>query len=44
MEAAHYTEASQDKAWVEAMKVKLKALQDNKTWEMVNLPKDKKSI
>lgn len=44
VEPASYYEAARDKRWVEAMQTEIKALEDNKTWELVPLPKGKKAI
>lgn len=38
------SEALGNKEWEEAMKVEMEALQKNKTWEMVELPKGKKPV
>jgi len=43
-EPATYAEAAQDARWVDAMQNEIKALEDNKTWELVDLPKNKKAI
>lgn len=37
-EPQSYTEASKDPGGVEAMKLEIKALQDNHTWDIVSLP------
>nr|XP_009799049.1 PREDICTED: uncharacterized protein LOC104245181 [Nicotiana sylvestris] len=37
-EPQSYTEAAQDPSWIEAMQAEIKALQENNTWEIVNLP------
>ncbi|XP_075095421.1 uncharacterized protein LOC142173696 [Nicotiana tabacum] len=44
VEPANYYEAAKDKRWVEAMQTEIKALKDNKTWELVPFPKGKKAI
>lgn len=44
VEPANYEEAANDKRWVQAMKTEIQALEDNKTWELVPLPKGKKHI
>ncbi|XP_075095503.1 uncharacterized protein LOC142173754 [Nicotiana tabacum] len=43
-EPQNFTEASRNKRWVEAMKQEIKALEDNMTWEIVDLPKGKNTI
>lgn len=43
-EPQSYEEASQHPLWVEAMQKELKALSDNNTWDLVDLPPDKKAI
>ena len=43
-EPKNFTEASNNPLWVDAMQKELKALNDNKTWEIVDLPKGKKAI
>ncbi|KAH0773178.1 hypothetical protein KY290_010315 [Solanum tuberosum] len=43
-EPATYAEASKEPKWVEAMQAEIKALQDNNTWELVDLPKGKSPI
>nr|XP_009602039.1 uncharacterized protein LOC104097202 [Nicotiana tomentosiformis] len=43
-EPQSFAEASKDKRWVEAMQLEIKALEDNKTWEIVDLPKGKNTI
>lgn len=43
-EPVSYLEASQDVRWVEAMEKELTALNDNGTWDLMPLPKDKKAI
>ncbi|XP_070015759.1 uncharacterized protein [Nicotiana sylvestris] len=43
-EPQSYTEAAQDPSWIEAMQAEIKALQENNTWEIVNLPEGKKPI
>ena len=43
-EPSHYEEACQDEGWVQAMNSEIKALVDNATWEMVDLPPDKKAL
>ncbi|XP_075074566.1 uncharacterized protein LOC142162148 [Nicotiana tabacum] len=39
-----FAETSKDKRWVEATELEIKALENNKTWEIVNLPKGKNII
>nr|XP_016502592.1 PREDICTED: uncharacterized protein LOC107820765 [Nicotiana tabacum] len=39
-----FHEASKDPLWIEAMQTELKALEDNKTWELVALPPGKVHI
>ena len=39
-----YSEALQSAQWVSAMDKKLSALQENNTWELVDLPKGKKAV
>lgn len=39
-----FEEAMEKKEWSEAMKEELAAIQKNETWELVDLPKDKKAI
>lgn len=43
-EPQNYKEASQNPLWVEAMDKELKALADNNTWDIVDLPPGKKPI
>lgn len=43
-EPRNYNEVVCQPIWVEAMQNELKALSDNKMWELVDLPKDKKAI
>lgn len=44
VEPRSYEEAIKDQRWVEAMKMEIKALEDNGTWELVNLPTHKPVI
>ncbi|KAL2941800.1 Retrovirus-related Pol polyprotein from transposon TNT 1-94 [Bienertia sinuspersici] len=44
VEPLTYSEAIKDSRWVEAMNKELKALQDNKTWILMDLPPGKKTI
>jgi hypothetical protein len=37
-EPANYTEAKDDPAWLAAMEQELKAVEQNRTWELVPLP------
>ncbi|GJZ78479.1 retrovirus-related pol polyprotein from transposon TNT 1-94 [Tanacetum coccineum] len=39
-----FKEAIQDSGWCEAMNSELKALEDNDTWEVTDLPPDKRAI
>ncbi|XP_075112694.1 uncharacterized protein LOC142182334 [Nicotiana tabacum] len=39
-----YYEAAKDKRWIEAIQTEIKALEDNKTWEIVPLPHEKRAI
>lgn len=43
-EPGTYAEAAKDPRWMEAMQNEIQALEDNKTWKLVELPKDKKAI
>ena len=43
-EHTSYQEVVHDLRWVEAMRHEIKALEDNHTWEITKLPKDKKAI
>lgn len=43
-EPSHYHDAVKDVRWVEAMKNEIQALEDNHTWIITQLPKDKKAI
>ncbi|XP_075103101.1 uncharacterized protein LOC142177755 [Nicotiana tabacum] len=43
-EPRSFKEACLDKAWVEAMKAEIKTIEDNATWEVVDLPPGKKVI
>ncbi|XP_070002894.1 putative mitochondrial protein AtMg00820 [Nicotiana tabacum] len=43
-EHASYSATAKDTKWVGTMIAEIKALEDNKTWEIVPLPKGKKSI
>ncbi|XP_074277296.1 uncharacterized protein LOC141600938 [Silene latifolia] len=43
-EPSTYAQASTDARWVQAMNQELQALEDNKTWELTNLPSNKKAI
>lgn len=44
IEPRSYEEAVKDKNWIEAMNNELQALEDNKTWKIVDLPKGKRPI
>ncbi|OIT19201.1 hypothetical protein A4A49_61047, partial [Nicotiana attenuata] len=44
IEPKTFLEASSDKRWIEAVKAEIQALEDNKTWELVTLPKGKTPI
>ncbi|KAL2933517.1 Retrovirus-related Pol polyprotein from transposon TNT 1-94 [Bienertia sinuspersici] len=44
IEPRNYSEAKLTPGWIEAMNKELKALEDNCTWEMCDLPKGKKAI
>ncbi|KAH0638973.1 hypothetical protein KY285_035559 [Solanum tuberosum] len=44
IEPASYSEAVKDSRLIEAMQSEIKALEDNKTWELVDLPRGKKAI
>ncbi|KAF3683173.1 putative protein kinase 2B, chloroplastic-like [Capsicum annuum] len=44
VELQSYNEASQDKMWIEAMKQEVKALEDNHTWEVVDMTPEKNII
>lgn len=39
-----FSEASQDPRWVEEMRAEIQALEENKTWEVVQLPPEKSPI
>lgn len=41
IEPKTFKEASKDPRWIEAMKAEISALEENKTWELVPLPKGK---
>ncbi|KAI3516445.1 hypothetical protein L1887_15360 [Cichorium endivia] len=43
-EPKNFSQAMQDTKWVEAMKKEIKALEDNKTWTLQELPKGKRAI
>ncbi|XP_038707314.1 uncharacterized protein LOC120002626 [Tripterygium wilfordii] len=43
-EPKNFTEASKSPHWCEAMKNEINALDENNTWSMVKLPKDRKAI
>nr|XP_033513817.1 uncharacterized protein LOC117278435 [Nicotiana tomentosiformis] len=44
IEHVSFKEASKDSRWIEAMKQEVQALEDNKTWEIVELPPGKQEI
>ncbi|XP_075109162.1 uncharacterized protein LOC142180956 [Nicotiana tabacum] len=44
IELKTFSEASKDNRWIEAMKTEIKALEDNITWDVVDLPKGMKAI
>nr|XP_009629538.1 uncharacterized protein LOC104119673 [Nicotiana tomentosiformis] len=45
MEEPHsFKEAVKDKSWIEAMQQEVKALEDNRTWDVVTLPAGKSTI
>lgn len=39
-----YYEAMKDSRWIKAMSSEIQALEENHTWEIVQLPEDKKAI
>lgn len=43
-EPKSYVEVVKDPKWVQAMQAKIQALQDNKTWEVVQLPEKRSTI
>ncbi|XP_070014714.1 uncharacterized protein [Nicotiana sylvestris] len=43
VETTSYSEAVKDKRWVEATQAEIKALEDNKIWELVSLPQGQKT-
>ncbi|KAJ0703042.1 putative RNA-directed DNA polymerase [Helianthus annuus] len=44
VEPSTYSEAAKDPKWIEAMNLEMEALLRNKTWEMVDLPANRKPI
>lgn len=44
VEPSNYSEAEKHPLWVEVMNKELKALDDNNTWDIVDLPPGKKPI
>lgn len=43
-ESKHFAQAIQDPRWVEAMKAEVKALEENGTWTLQDLPMGKRAI
>ena len=43
-EPSSFIEASRQVEWIEAMKSELDSIERNKTWDLVELPKDRKEI
>lgn len=43
-EPKDYAEAARDPKWVQAMQIELKALEDNGTWQLSQLPSNKRAI
>ncbi|OIT26626.1 hypothetical protein A4A49_65929, partial [Nicotiana attenuata] len=43
-EPKNFKEASQDQKWIEAMQQEVNALEQNQTWELVDLPKGKQAV
>ncbi|KAL2243458.1 UNVERIFIED_CONTAM: hypothetical protein Sindi_0463800 [Sesamum indicum] len=43
-EPKNFKEAMKDKEWIKAMEDEIRALEENETWEITSLPKDKKAI
>lgn len=43
-EPHNYTEAKENVAWIEAMKTDIAVLENNETWEIVDLPARKRPI
>ncbi|KAI3523596.1 hypothetical protein L1887_01838 [Cichorium endivia] len=43
-EPGSYTEASKEKVWIDAMNSELASIEKNKTWRLVELPKNRKAI
>ena len=39
IEPKNFNQASQDERWIQAMKQEIKALKENNTWKIVELPK-----
>lgn len=44
MEPQTFKEAAKDTRWIEAMKLEIKALEDNNTWTIVDLPAGKNTV
>ncbi|KAL0386220.1 UNVERIFIED_CONTAM: Retrovirus-related Pol polyprotein from transposon TNT 1-94 [Sesamum radiatum] len=42
--SSSFEEVARSKAWCDAMDVEMNALEQNKTWDLVNLPKEKEVI
>ena len=40
----HFEDAIKDRKWIEAMDDEINSIEKNKTWELVDLPKDKEEI
>ena len=40
----HFEEAIKDKKWIDAMDEEINAIEKNKTWELVEIPKGKEVI
>lgn len=44
LEPVDFTKASKDPLWIDAMKAEMNALEQNHTWDLVELPTGKKHI
>jgi hypothetical protein len=44
IQPTYFEEAVKEEHWVEAMNEEIEAIEKNKTWDLVDLPKDKSSI